>query len=75
MLLASSSRRSYELKISSIEGDWYLERMYMIRIPVVLVDGVEVFEAKDMDLHGLWARKLEGILTGIRIEGENPRRL
>jgi len=49
--------------------------MYLIRIPVVLVDGVEVFEAKDMDLHGLWARKLEGILTGIRIEGENPRRL
>lgn len=40
-----------------------LERAYVLRIPVVLVDGAEAFEAKDMGMGGQWKSKLESILA------------
>jgi len=37
---------------------------------VVLVDGIEAFEAKQMDFEGLWVKELERVLAEIRIEEE-----
>jgi hypothetical protein len=65
VLKSSHSKRSYELRISSIGDNLDSETKYLLRIPVVLVDGVEAFEAKEMDFGGLWAKKLEGILAGL----------
>lgn len=63
VLASSRSRRNYELRLTQLGDDPDLELAYTLRIPVVLVDGVEVFEAKDMDLAGLWKRKLEDTLA------------
>lgn len=65
VLRGSPSREGCELRIWAIGGDPDSETRYLLRIPVVLVDGVEVFEARQMDLRGLWREKLEGILAGL----------
>ena len=44
VLLAEQARTPFDLSLISVEGDDELERAYGIRIPVVLVDGVERFE-------------------------------
>ena len=44
VLLAEQMRTPFDLSEISVEGDDELERAYGIRIPVVLVDGVERFE-------------------------------
>lgn len=44
VLLAERARTPFDLSVISVEGDDELERAYGIRIPVVLVDGVERFE-------------------------------
>ncbi|MGZ6546066.1 MAG: glutaredoxin family protein [Actinomycetota bacterium] len=44
VLLAEQARSPFELSEVSVEGDDELERAYGIRIPVVIVDGVECFE-------------------------------
>jgi hypothetical protein len=44
VLLAEQARTPFDLHEVSVEGDDDLERAYGIRIPVVLVDGVERFE-------------------------------
>ena len=68
VLLTSPSRHSYELRLSDLGSQHELERSYLLRIPVVLVDGAEAFEAKEMDLRGSWIRKLEDILAGLARE-------
>ena len=68
VLQASRYRQGYELRTSAIGDDPALETKYVLRIPVVLVDGIGVFEAKQMDLGGLWVKKLERVLAGIRVE-------
>ena len=49
----------YQLELRSVEEEPELYKKYVLRIPVVIVGGAEVFEAKEMDLAGLWKRKLE----------------
>ena len=44
VLIAEQARTPFELSEVSVEGDDELELAYGIRIPVVLVDGVERFE-------------------------------
>jgi len=44
VLLAEQARTPFDLSEVSVEGDDDLERSYGIRIPVVMVDGVERFE-------------------------------
>ena len=68
VLQASRYRQGYELRISAVGDDLALETKYLLRIPVVLVDGIEAFEAKQMDFEGLWVKKLERVLAGIMIE-------
>ncbi len=44
VLLAERERTPFELEEIDVEGNDDLELEYGIRIPVVLVDGVELFE-------------------------------
>jgi len=44
VLLAERERTPFELEEIDVEGNDHLEMEYGIRIPVVLVDGVELFE-------------------------------
>ena len=44
VLLAEGDRTPFDLEEIDVEGDDALEMEYGIRIPVVLVDGVELFE-------------------------------
>ena len=44
VLLAERERTSFELEEIDVEGNDHLEMEYGIRIPVVIVDGVELFE-------------------------------
>ena len=46
VLLAERARTPFELEEVSIEGDDSLELEYGIRIPVVEIDGLEVFEVE-----------------------------
>ena len=61
-LQKSPSRRNFELRVALVGEGPYSEAGYLLRIPVVLVDGAEAFEAKEMDFEGLWVRRLEGVL-------------
>jgi glutaredoxin len=58
ILLAEGQRTPFELEEIDVEGDDRLELEYGLRIPVVLVDGVELFELS-VDPAEL-ARALEG---------------
>lgn len=44
VLLRVRDQRPFELRERDIEGDEALLRAYLERIPVVTIDGVEVFE-------------------------------
>ena len=57
-LLVQLGRTPFDLEEIDIEGDDALELEYGVRIPVVLVDGVELFELV-VD-PGLLARALAG---------------
>jgi len=45
VILAVSARASFEFDEVNVEGDDDLESRYGLRVPVVLVDGEELFEA------------------------------
>jgi hypothetical protein len=64
VLSSYASTRHYQLELRSLEEDPELYRKYVLRIPVVVMGGAEVFEAKDMDLAGLWKRELERKVAG-----------
>jgi hypothetical protein len=48
-LRSLSSRYGFEVRVLDISEDRELHDAYYLRIPVVKVEGKEVFEAKDMD--------------------------
>ena len=50
------------LEVVDIDGDQELHDRYWLRVPVVMVDGEEVFEARMMDLAGEWKQTLAEIL-------------
>jgi len=50
------------LTVVDIEEDSMLRDMYWLRIPVVRVEGQDVFEAKMMDLNGEWKERLAHLL-------------
>jgi glutaredoxin len=58
VLLAERQRTPFEFEEIDVEGDDRLELEYCLRIPVVLVDGVELFELS-VD-PAVLARALEG---------------
>jgi hypothetical protein len=58
VLLAERQRTPFEFEEIDVEGDDRLELEYGLRIPVVLVDGVELFELS-VD-PAVLARALEG---------------
>jgi hypothetical protein len=65
VLSASAPTNHYQIELRSLEEEPELMRKYALRIPVVILGGAEVFEAKDMDLAGLWKRRLERIVAGL----------
>jgi glutaredoxin len=50
------------LTMVDIDEDPKLHDMYWLRVPVVRVDGKDVFEAKLMDLKGEWKKRLAHLL-------------
>ncbi len=50
------------LTVVDIDKDAALQGKYWLRIPVVLLGGREVFEAKMMDPEGRWRRALPSLL-------------
>lgn len=47
--------------VVDIDGDPRLQARYFLRVPVVTVDGKEVFEAKMMDQGGKWKERLPSL--------------
>jgi len=50
------------LTVVDIDSDPALHDRYLLRIPIVTVDGREVFEAKMMDPEGRWRKRLPSLL-------------
>jgi glutaredoxin len=61
-LTSISSRYDLDLHVLNILQDRKLHDEYWLRIPVVLIDGREVLDARDMDQPGECLRKLETLL-------------
>lgn len=59
---ALAASRGFELKVVDIEKDQRLHDAYWLEIPVVQVDGRNVFEAKDMDPRGDYVKRLEALV-------------
>lgn len=51
-----------KVTVIDIASDGRLHDRYWLRIPVVTVDGKEVFEAKMMDAEGMWRKRLASML-------------
>ena len=58
VILAARARVAFDLREVDVSGDDALELEYGIRIPVVLIDGVERFEVRvdAGELHGYLGR-------------------
>ena len=50
--------------VVDIDHDADLQTKYFLRIPVVVVGGREVFEARMMDREGMWKDKLRSMVVG-----------
>jgi len=50
------------LKVVNIDEDSVLYDKYWLRVPVVRIEGKDVFEAKMIDLKGEWKKKLSRLL-------------
>lgn len=50
------------LKVVNIDEDSVLHDRYWLRVPVVMVEGEEVFEAMMMDQGGEWKERLARLL-------------
>lgn len=50
------------LTVIDVDKDQALLERYLLRIPVVMFAGEEVFEAKMMDPHGRWKERLRSVL-------------
>jgi hypothetical protein len=51
-----------DLTVVDIEEDLVLHDMYWLRVPVVRVGGKDVFEARMMDLDGVWKMRLRDLV-------------
>ncbi len=60
--IRSMKEVAVNLTVVDIDKDWALHDEYVLRIPVVLVGGKEVFEAKMMDPAGSWRGLLPRLL-------------
>ena len=61
-LKALSSNREFQLEIVDITQDQDLLKTYMIRIPVIRLDGRDVLEAEDIALPSDSRSKLEDLV-------------
>lgn len=52
-----------DLAVVDIDGDPSLQARYLTRVPVVMVGGREVFEARVMDPAGRWRERLARALA------------
>jgi len=50
------------LKVVNIDEDSVLYDKYWLRVPVVRIEGKDVFEAKMIDFKGEWKKKLSRLL-------------
>ena len=50
------------LKVVNIDEDSTLDDTYWFRVPVVRIQGEDVFEAKMIDLNGEWKKTLARLL-------------
>jgi len=64
--IRSMKRLRADMTVVDIDDDEAYYARYWTRIPVVVVDGREVFEAKDMDQGGGWKKSLSALLAGSR---------
>ena len=58
-----SSRYNLEVRVLDISNDPKLHDKYFLSVPVVQIDGRDVFDARDIGLGDGYARKLE-LLVG-----------
>jgi glutaredoxin len=61
-LMAVSSKHGFELRVLDINEDRELYDRYFLTIPVVLIDGREVFDAREMGPGFDYAKRLESII-------------
>jgi glutaredoxin len=54
---------SFDLTILYIEDDSLLFDKYWIKVPVVKVDGIDVFEANDLAISKEWQSRLEKLIS------------
>jgi hypothetical protein len=54
---------SLKLKVLDIEADRTLHDKYWMTIPVLRLEGVDIFDARMMDAGGRWKKKLASLLS------------
>ena len=57
-----STQAAFDLTAVDINTNREAHDKYWMKIPVVTIGGREVFEAKMMDRHGEWKRRLRSLL-------------
>ena len=62
--IRSMKAAGVSLTVIDIEDDPALESGFWLRVPVVVVAGREIFEAKMMDPEGRWKERLRSLLDG-----------
>ena len=62
--IRSAAGQEVDLTVVDIDSDPALQERYWVRIPVVTVNGEEIFEAKMMDLKGRWRERLSSLIMG-----------
>lgn len=63
--IRSTKGVAFDLVVIDIDVDPMLKDKYSVRVPVVTVDGKEVFEAKMMDTDGRWRKRLLSLMGGL----------
>lgn len=62
VLNALSSEHDFEVRVLDIDDDPRLHDRYWLEVPVVQVDGRDIFDAKDLGRDEDYRRKLESLL-------------
>jgi glutaredoxin len=63
-LTSLSSRYRFALEVLDLQDHPVLRDRYVLAIPVVQIDGKDVFDARDMTLDLGYARRLEKLIMG-----------
>ena len=61
-VLSLSARYGFEARVLDIQDDPALHDRYYLSIPVVMVDGRQVFDARDIGRNRKFAERLEPLL-------------